>query len=84
MASAPEDTTEKAISIGTWAVAAGLPTHVGVVPPVLGSPTVVKVLTDDCKDLFGGYFIPEPEPIKAAEKLVAAIKERRQGLGLSA
>ena len=33
---------EKAVSIGTWAVAMGLPTHVGVVPPVTGSPLVVQ------------------------------------------
>jgi carbon-monoxide dehydrogenase catalytic subunit len=84
VASAPEATTEKAISIGTWAVAAGLPTHVGVVPPVLGSATVAKVLTETAKDLFGGYFIVETDPTAAANKLVEAIKERRAGLGLSA
>ncbi len=84
VASAPEATTEKAISIGTWAVAAGLPTHVGVVPPVLGSATVAKVLTETAKDLFGGYFIVETDPATAASKLVEAIKERRAGLGLSA
>ena len=82
VASAPEDATEKAISIGTWAMAAGLPVHVGIVPQVLGSPTVVKVLTESVKGLFGGYFIPEPDPRKAAAKLVVAIKERRKGLGL--
>ncbi len=84
VASAPEATTEKAISIGTWAVAAGLPTHVGVVPPVLGSATVSKVLTETAKDLFGGYFIVETDPVAASGKLVEAIKERRAGLGLSA
>ncbi len=84
VASAPEATTEKAISIGTWAVAAGLPTHVGVIPPVLGSATVAKVLTETAKDLFGGYFIVETDPAAAASKLVEAIKERRAGLGLSA
>jgi len=82
VASAPEATTEKAIAIGTWAVAAGLPTHVGVVPPVLGGTTVAKVLTDGVKDIFGGYFIVETDPLKAAEKLLEAIKERRKGLGI--
>ncbi len=82
VASAPEATTEKAISIGTWAVAAGLPTHVGVVPPVLGGPTVAKVLTEDVESLFGGYFIVETNPVEAAGKLLEAIKERRKGLGL--
>lgn len=82
VASAPEATTEKAISIGTWAVAAGLPTHVGVVPPVLGGPLVTKVLTQDVKGLLGGYFIVETDPASAADKLVAAIHERRKELGL--
>ncbi|MCL0078819.1 anaerobic carbon-monoxide dehydrogenase catalytic subunit [Dehalococcoidia bacterium] len=82
VASAPEATTEKAISIGTWAVAMGLPTHLGVVPPVLGSSLVAEVLTEKIKDLTGGYFIVETNPQKAAERLIGAIKERRRGLGL--
>ncbi len=82
VATAPEAAMEKAVSIGTWAVAMGLPTHVGVVPPVTGSPLVVQVLTQTVKDLLGGYFIVEPDPKAAAGKLVAAIKERRQGLGI--
>ena len=84
VASAPEPVTEKAVAIGTWAVAAGLPTHLGLVPPVLGSPTVTSVLTSAVKDLLGGYFIVEPDPVKAAAALLGAISERRQGLGLSA
>ncbi|MDA8087762.1 MAG: anaerobic carbon-monoxide dehydrogenase catalytic subunit, partial [Nitrospiraceae bacterium] len=58
-ASAPEPVTEKAVAIGTWAVAAGLPTHLGIVPPVIGSKTVTGVLTKTARDLFGGYFIVE-------------------------
>jgi carbon-monoxide dehydrogenase catalytic subunit len=84
VASAPEPVTEKAVAIGTWAVAAGLPTHLGVVPPVAGSKTVTTVLTSAVKDLLGGYFIVEPDPKKAAAALLAVISERRQGLGLSA
>jgi len=82
VATAPEAAMEKAVSIGTWAVAMGLPTHVGVVPPVTGSPLVVKVLTQTAKELLGGYFIVEPDPVAAAGKLVAALKERRAGLGI--
>jgi len=82
VATAPEAAMEKAVSIGTWAVALGLPTHVGVVPPVTGSPLVVKVLTQTAKDLLGGYFIVEPDPVAAAGKLVAALQERRAGLGI--
>jgi len=84
VASAPEAVTEKAVAIGTWAVAAGLPTHLGVVPPVLGSKVVTQVLTSTAKDLFGGYFIVEPDPMKASAQLLSAISERRKGLGLSA
>jgi anaerobic carbon-monoxide dehydrogenase catalytic subunit len=84
VASAPEAATEKAVAIGTWAVAAGLPTHLGVVPPVLGSTVVTQVLTSAAKDLFGGYFIVEPDPIKASGILLAAMAERRKGLGLQA
>lgn len=84
VASAPEPVTEKAVAIGTWAVAAGLPTHLGIVPPVVGSATVTGVLTGAVKDLFGGYFIVEPDPQKAAEALLAVIDQRRRGLGLPA
>jgi carbon-monoxide dehydrogenase catalytic subunit len=82
VATAPEAAMEKAVSIGTWAVAMGLPTHVGVVPPVTGSPLVVQVLTETAKDIFGGYFIVEPDAQAAADKMVAALKERRAGLGI--
>ena len=84
VASAPEPVSEKAVSIGTWAISAGLPTHLGVVPPVVGSKVVTEVLTATAKDLVGGYFIVEPDPVKAAEALLDAIAERRKGLGLSA
>jgi len=82
VASAPEPTSEKAISIGTYAVSAGLPTHVGVMLPVTGGPLVTNVLTQKLKDLTGGYFIVEPDPDKAADALLQALDERRAGLGL--
>jgi carbon-monoxide dehydrogenase catalytic subunit len=82
VASAPEAVSEKAVSIGAYAVAAGLPTHVGVMLPVLGSPLVTEVLTEKLKDLTGGYFIVDLDPESSAIKLIAAIDERRKGLGL--
>jgi carbon-monoxide dehydrogenase catalytic subunit len=81
VASAAEAVSEKAVSIGTYAVAAGLPTHVGVMLPVLGSPAVTQILTDKVKDLTGGYFIVDLDPESSADKLLAAIDERRRGLG---
>ncbi|MCL6478214.1 MAG: anaerobic carbon-monoxide dehydrogenase catalytic subunit [Peptococcaceae bacterium] len=82
-ASAPEYKTEKAVSIGTYAVACGLPVHLGIVPPVLGSPLVTQLLTAGVKDLLGGYFIVETDPVKAAQAIFAALQQRRQGLGLA-
>ncbi len=82
VASAAEAVSEKAVSIGSYAVAAGLPTHVGVMLPVLGSPEVTKILTDKVKDLTGGYFIVDLDPDSAAEKLLTAIDQRRSALGL--
>jgi carbon-monoxide dehydrogenase catalytic subunit len=82
VATAPEAAMEKAVSIGTWAVAMGLPTHVGIIPPVLGSPAVTALLTEGLKDVVGGWFIVETDPVVAAQKLVDAIVERRVGLGL--
>ncbi len=83
-ASAAEPVTEKAVAIGTWAVAAGLPTHLGIVPPVVGSSTVTNILTAGMKNMFGGYFLVEPDPIKASETLIGVMKQRRKALGLSA
>ncbi len=82
VASAPEAVSEKAVSIGAYAVAAGLPTHVGVMLPVLGSEFVTEVLTEKTKELTGGYFMVELNPSNAANKILEAIDQRRQGLGL--
>jgi len=80
--SAAEAVTEKAVSIGSGAVALGFPVHVAVVPPVLGSPMVAKLLTADMKDLTGGCFIVEPDPKIAASQLLDIITERRKKLSL--
>ncbi len=81
--SAAEVVTEKTVVIGTGAVAIGLPVHVSVIPPVMGSPLVVKLLAEDMKNITGGHFIVEPDEEKAAYKLIDIIKERRKNLGLT-
>jgi len=82
-ASAPEPQHEKALSIGTWAVTMGLTTHLGVVPPVLGSKLVTELLTQGLSDVIGGKFYVETDPLKAAEGLLADIRAKRKKLGLS-
>jgi len=76
VASAPEAMSEKAVSIGSWVISMGIPTHVGVLPPIEGSELVYGVTTQIARDVFGGYFIFETDPAKAAEKLIEKIEKR--------
>jgi anaerobic carbon-monoxide dehydrogenase catalytic subunit len=84
VASAPEPMSEKAVAIGSWNVAMGLPVHIGVIAPVTGSDLVHGVVTQIAKDVFGGYFIMETNAEKATEKLVAALDERSWKLRIRA
>ena len=81
--SAPEWTTEKAVSIGTYFVASGVPVHLWPEPPVLGSPAVTRLLTQGLKGLLGGWFFVEEDPQKAAQTIEKIILERRKRLGLA-
>lgn len=76
VASAPEAMSEKAISIGSWVITMGIPCHVGVLPPIEGSELVYGVATQIARDVFGGYFIFETDPVKASEKLMDRIEKR--------
>ncbi|UFS68553.1 anaerobic carbon-monoxide dehydrogenase catalytic subunit [Geomonas sp. RF6] len=82
VASASEAMSEKAVAIGTWSVALGIPTHLGTMPQVTGSPVVTELLTATAKDLFGGYFLVELDPEAAADKLLQVIQGRRKALGI--
>ncbi len=75
-ASAPEAMSEKAVSIGSWCVTLGMPVHVGVVPPIPGSPLVDGIALQIAQDVYGGYFMWEEDPQEAAKKLLNAIGER--------
>jgi len=76
VASAPEAMSEKAISIGSWCVTLGVPTHVGVVPEVTGSALVDGIALQIAEDVYGGYFIWEEDPEKAVGKILGALDER--------
>ncbi len=80
-ASAPEFITEKAVSIGTWAVALGLFTHIGGQPFVTGSPSMVDLLTNGVEGLVGGKFYVETDPELAADTIIAKVNEKRFNLG---
>ncbi len=74
--SAPEAMSEKAVAIGSWNVAWGNPTHVGVIAPTVGSQLVNDVVTKIAEDVFGGFFFWEPDAHKAADRLLEILEER--------
>lgn len=84
VASAPEMIAEKAVSIGTWALALGLPVHVAPALRIKGSNMVSDVLTDKLQGLTGGKLIQEEDPEKAVEAILATIREKRLALKLNA
>lgn len=83
VACAPEAMHEKAISIGTWLVAMGFPTHVGTMQYIAGSPLVTEVLENTARDVYGGFFIFERDPLIAAKRLYSVIMYRRWKLGIT-
>jgi len=80
--SAPEWTTEKAVAIGAYFVGSGIPVHLWPLPPILGGPVVTKILTQDAKEVLGGWFFVEEDPVAAADQMEQIVKERRSALGI--
>ncbi|HVJ48593.1 anaerobic carbon-monoxide dehydrogenase catalytic subunit [Desulfitobacterium sp.] len=75
-ASAPEAMHEKAVAIGTFGVAMGVPVHVGTLPFLEGSDLVYGVTTQIAHDVFGGNFIFEVDPQEASKKILDALEYR--------
>lgn len=81
-ASAPEYLEQKAVIDGVFAIALGLLTHLGPVPPVAGAATVTNILTVDIESLVGGKANVEQDMVKAAEQIEAHIMNKRSQLGI--
>jgi len=81
-AAAPEWMSEKAVAIGTYAVASGVFTVLGPTPPVLGGPAVTDLLVNGAEGILGAKFAVEQDPFKAAELMEAHINDKRVKLGL--
>ncbi|GBD94181.1 carbon monoxide dehydrogenase 1 [bacterium BMS3Abin05] len=79
---APEWYSQKAISIGAYFVASGVYTVLGLPPKIMGSPNVVKLLTEDVENVVGGKFAVEPDPMRMAELMAAHIEKKRKALGI--
>jgi carbon-monoxide dehydrogenase catalytic subunit len=79
---APEWMSEKAISIGHYFVASGVYTVFGTTFPTYGSKKFTDLLFKEYEKLVGGMWDYEPDPVKAADKMIAHIDRKRQALGL--
>jgi carbon-monoxide dehydrogenase catalytic subunit len=79
---APEWMSEKAISIGQYFVASGVYTVFGVTWPTAGSKEVTEYLFKEMEEKYGGMWDFEPDPIRAAHKMIAHIDKKRKALGI--
>jgi len=81
-AAAPEYMEQKATIDALFALALGLYTYVNPVPTVTGAPNLVKLLTQDCKQVTGGLLNVERDPVKAVDAILAHIEANRRKLGI--
>jgi len=79
---APEWMSEKAISIGQYFVASGVYVVFGTNFPTLGAPNLTKYLFEEIENDYGGKWAFEPDPVKAAHKMIEHIDKKRKALGI--
>jgi carbon-monoxide dehydrogenase catalytic subunit len=79
---APEWMSEKAITIGWYVVASGLMVVFGRPLAVKGSAEVEEYLTKGLKNIVGGYWAFEEDPVKAAHLMIDHMDAKRQALKL--
>ncbi|WP_136798587.1 anaerobic carbon-monoxide dehydrogenase catalytic subunit [Desulfosediminicola ganghwensis] len=78
----PEWYSEKAVAIGVYCVASGIPVQIGTPPQITGSKLVTDLATGGLEDVFGASFLVEADYRIAAEKMDERIKAKRKALGL--
>lgn len=81
-AAAPEWYSEKAVAIAFYAMASGIYTVLGVMPPIGGSRNVVELATSGLNNVFGACFAVEPDPVAACSLITSHIASKRKALGL--
>lgn len=79
---APEYMEQKATIDAVFAVALGLYTYVNPVPTVTGAPNLVRLLTQECRQLTGGMINVERESVKAVEAILTYIEQKRKKIGI--
>ena len=80
---APEWMSEKAVAIGHYFVASGLYVVLGHPLYVEGSRNVTRLLCEEMEGITGGRFEWEPDPVIAAEKMLAHIERKRDALRIN-
>lgn len=78
----PEWYSEKAVAIGLYCVASGIPVQIGTPPQITGSSVVTDLALHGLENLVGASFLVEADPEKAAEIMDKRIIAKRIGLGL--
>lgn len=81
---APEWMSEKAVAIGHYFVASGVYTVLGHPLYVEGSENVTRLLCEEMEEITGGKFEWEPDPVIAAQKIIAHIEKKRDALNINA
>ncbi|MCX8070167.1 MAG: hypothetical protein N2738_06660, partial [Thermodesulfovibrionales bacterium] len=79
---APEWMSEKAIAIGCYFVASGVPVIFGGESPVKASPEVTRILTETWLERFRGAFHFEEDPSKMVDLALQYIDNARDALKL--
>jgi len=78
----PEWYSEKAVAIGLYCVASGIPVQIGTPPQITGSSVVTDLALNGLEDLVGASFLVEADPEEAARIMDERICAKRIGLGL--
>ena len=79
---APEWYSQKAVSIGSYFVASGVYTVLGVMPKISGSNNVVNLLTAGLEKVVHAKFAVEPDPVEASGLIITHINRKREELGI--
>ncbi|MEW6725449.1 MAG: anaerobic carbon-monoxide dehydrogenase catalytic subunit [Bacillota bacterium] len=79
---APEWMSEKALAIGQYFVASGIPVGLGVNFPGWENKAFRHIMTEQLEGVTGAGWFFEPDPERMADRLTAIIDARRRALGL--
>jgi len=80
---APEWMSEKAVAIGCYFVASGVPVVLGNPFYVSGSEAVSDYLHGSIQEQFGARFYCIEDPLEAADRIVEILNQARDGLGIN-